>query len=112
MDELQDSQAQQSTPAAPQPAQPITQEPVPTLVPHVKHVPSHKQEPVVREEKPPFMTRMRSLMLEYLRVLRVTKKPNKLEFREILKISGLGILVIGFIGYIITLAKELILKAV
>jgi len=38
---------------------------------------------------------------ECLRVLKVTKKPNSLEFKTIVKASGLGILVLGLLGFIV-----------
>ncbi|MBW2970602.1 protein translocase SEC61 complex subunit gamma [Candidatus Woesearchaeota archaeon] len=40
---------------------------------------------------------------EYLRVLRVTKKPSNEEFKTIVKISGLGMLLIGLIGFLLQL---------
>jgi protein transport protein SEC61 subunit gamma-like protein len=42
---------------------------------------------------------------ECIRVLKVTKKPTKDEFKTIVKVSGLGILVIGLIGFIIQIIK-------
>ncbi|MEK6874672.1 MAG: protein translocase SEC61 complex subunit gamma [Nanoarchaeota archaeon] len=41
------------------------------------------------------------------RVLTVTKKPTTDEFKIIIKVSGLGILLIGAIGFIIHLFKQL-----
>ena len=41
-----------------------------------------------------------------VRVLRVTKKPTTEEFKAIIKVSGLGIALIGLIGFIIQLIKE------
>lgn len=38
---------------------------------------------------------------ECVRVLRVTKKPTGQEFRTITKVTGLGMIVIGAIGFII-----------
>jgi len=38
---------------------------------------------------------------ECARVLRVTKKPNSVEFKTIVKASGLGILVLGLLGFIV-----------
>ncbi|MBD3208836.1 protein translocase SEC61 complex subunit gamma [Candidatus Woesearchaeota archaeon] len=38
---------------------------------------------------------------ESLRVFRITKKPDKVEFKTVVKVSGLGILVIGLIGFIV-----------
>ncbi|WYM86828.1 protein translocase SEC61 complex subunit gamma [Methanolobus sp. WCC5] len=39
----------------------------------------------------------------YLRVLKLTKKPSREEFLTISKVAGLGILVIGFVGFLIYL---------
>ncbi|WP_394328924.1 protein translocase SEC61 complex subunit gamma [Methanolobus profundi] len=36
----------------------------------------------------------------YLRVLKLTKKPSREEFITIAKVAGLGILAIGFLGFI------------
>ncbi len=44
---------------------------------------------------------------ECTRVLRVTKKPDKIEFLTIVKASGLGILIIGLIGFIIQMIRVL-----
>jgi protein transport protein SEC61 subunit gamma-like protein len=38
---------------------------------------------------------------EYLRVLKLTRKPSKEEFSVIAKVAGAGILLVGFIGFII-----------
>lgn len=38
---------------------------------------------------------------ECIRVLRVTKKPSSEEFKVIVKISGIGIILIGLIGFIV-----------
>ena len=40
---------------------------------------------------------------EYIRVLKLTKKPTREEFSVIAKVAGAGILLIGFIGFIIYL---------
>lgn len=45
---------------------------------------------------------------ECQRVYSVTKKPDKKEFLTIFKISGAGILLIGFIGFVIHFIKELL----
>ena len=49
--------------------------------------------------------RFKEFLQECRRVLLVTKKPTKDEFKTIFKISGLGILLIGFIGFLIHLVK-------
>lgn len=38
---------------------------------------------------------------EYLRVLKLTRKPSREEFSVIAKVAGAGILLVGFIGFII-----------
>lgn len=43
-----------------------------------------------------------------VRVLRVTKKPDQREFIELVKVTGLGLAVIGAIGFIIQLAAHYI----
>ncbi len=40
---------------------------------------------------------------EYIRVLKLTRKPSREEFTVIAKVAGAGILLIGFIGFIIYL---------
>ena len=61
-----------------------------------------------QEEKPSFMTKAKRFGRECLRVLRVTKKPTKEEFKTIVKVSGLGILIIGLIGFLIQMIKQLL----
>lgn len=41
-----------------------------------------------------------------IRVLKVTKKPNTQEFLTTAKISGLGLLVIGAMGFLLFVIKE------
>mgnify|MGYP006283932293 CR=1 FL=1 len=45
---------------------------------------------------------------ECWRVLKVTRKPDRNEFRTIVKVSALGMLVIGMIGFIITMTVQFI----
>jgi protein transport protein SEC61 subunit gamma and related proteins len=42
---------------------------------------------------------------ESRRVLRVTRKPKWEEFKTLMKITGLGIIAIGLIGFIFTMVK-------
>lgn len=44
---------------------------------------------------------MKNKFAEYVMVLKITKKPDKAEFQAIVRASGLGIAVIGTIGFII-----------
>lgn len=45
---------------------------------------------------------------ECLRVLKITRKPSKTEFKTIVKVSGLGMVIIGLMGFVITMLKELL----
>ena len=61
------------------------------------------------EKKRSWKERIKQYLIECRRVLKVTKKPSSFEFKTIVKVSGLGILVIGLIGFLINMAKELLL---
>ncbi|MBZ2165562.1 MULTISPECIES: protein translocase SEC61 complex subunit gamma [Methanobacterium] len=42
------------------------------------------------------------------RVLHVSKKPGREEFMNVAKITGIGVLIIGAIGFIISIAAQLL----
>ena len=50
---------------------------------------------------------LKSFVRECVRVVKITKKPTKEEYKNIVKISGLGILVIGMLGFLIQMLKRL-----
>jgi protein transport protein SEC61 subunit gamma and related proteins len=52
--------------------------------------------------------KLKAFINESIRVLKITRKPDKMEFKTIVKVSGLGIIIIGLIGFVITMAKQLI----
>ncbi|MFH1850152.1 MAG: protein translocase SEC61 complex subunit gamma [archaeon] len=54
-----------------------------------------------------YVTKVRRFGNECLRVLRITRKPDRTEFMTIVKVSGLGIIIIGFIGFAIQMLKQL-----
>lgn len=60
------------------------------------------------EPKPTISYKAKRFLNECVRVLRITKKPNKEEFKVIVKVSGLGIIVIGLIGFIIQIARQVL----
>ena len=60
------------------------------------------------QEKPSFKSKVKRFGKECLRVLRITKKPTGEEFKTIVKVSGLGILIIGMIGFIIQMLKQVL----
>jgi protein transport protein SEC61 subunit gamma and related proteins len=49
---------------------------------------------------------LKSFAIECSRVLKVTKKPTNEEFKVIVKVSALGMLLIGFIGFLIQLIRH------
>lgn len=52
--------------------------------------------------------KVKRFMKETMRVLRVTKKPNRDEFMSITKVTGLGIVIIGVIGFVIFMIKQIL----
>lgn len=53
--------------------------------------------------------KFKSFILESIRVLKLTKKPSRIEFKTIVKASAIGILIIGLIGFVIQMAKIIFL---
>ena len=53
-------------------------------------------------------TRLKSFAKESIRVFKITKKPSKVEFMTTVKVSAIGIGVIGILGFIITIIKDLL----
>jgi len=51
--------------------------------------------------------KIKSFIQESIRVLKVTKKPDSIEFKTIVKVSAMGILIIGLIGFLIQMMKLL-----
>jgi len=45
---------------------------------------------------------------EYRRVLQITKKPTKEEFKAIVKASGIGIIIVGLIGFAIHMIVQIL----
>ncbi|MEK6892202.1 MAG: protein translocase SEC61 complex subunit gamma [Nanoarchaeota archaeon] len=56
---------------------------------------------------PSWQYKIKSFIGECIRVLRITKKPDATEYKTIVKVSGLGILVIGLLGFIIQMFRLL-----
>lgn len=44
----------------------------------------------------------------YIRILKIAKKPGLHEFKTILKVTGLGVIIIGVIGFAIRMASNFI----
>jgi protein transport protein SEC61 subunit gamma-like protein len=54
-----------------------------------------------------FTSHLSSKFQQYLRVWRLLKKPTYTEFKTISKVSAIGLLVIGAIGFIISVGIKL-----
>jgi protein transport protein SEC61 subunit gamma and related proteins len=62
------------------------------------------------EEKQSVWIKFKTFMRECVRVFKITKKPTREEFKTISKVAGLGILVIGLLGFLVHLVKVLVFK--
>ncbi len=54
--------------------------------------------------------KLKGFINECVRVLRITKKPDKIEFKTIVKASALGMAIIGLIGFVINMLNQLFFK--
>ena len=52
--------------------------------------------------------RIKGYIKLYIITLQKTKKPDAEEFKTIVKVSGLGMVIIGLIGFIITMIKQIL----
>jgi protein transport protein SEC61 subunit gamma-like protein len=55
----------------------------------------------------PILDKLRTHVIEYKRVWRVTKKPSKEEFKAIVKVTSIGIAIIGLLGFLIGIIAKL-----
>ncbi len=63
-----------------------------------------EEQPIEQPNRP------KRYLKETVRVLRITKKPNKEEYKSLVKVTGIGISIIGAIGFSIFLLKYLLVK--
>jgi len=50
---------------------------------------------------PNLMFKFKTFISESIRVFKVTKKPSSKEFKAIVKVTSIGILIIGLVGFLI-----------
>lgn len=55
----------------------------------------------IQDAKPSTGSRIKSFVIQSKRVWHVLKKPTGLEFKTVSKVSAIGILILGAIGFII-----------
>ena len=60
--------------------------------------------------QPSWQYKIKAFIGECIRVLRITKKPDAIEYKTIVKVSGLGILIIGMLGFVVQMIKLLFFK--
>jgi protein transport protein SEC61 subunit gamma-like protein len=53
---------------------------------------------------------MKEKLGTYTRVLRLARKPDTKEYTQVAKVTGMGILLIGFVGFLIKLVSQLITR--
>ena len=61
-----------------------------------------------QEEKPTLLGKLKRFITECTRVLKLTKKPDRNEFKTVVKVSGIGMAVIGIVGFLVHFIRELI----
>ena len=54
------------------------------------------------------MEKFKTFVSESIRVFKITKKPSSEEFKITAKVTSIGTLIIGFIGFIIHILSQLI----
>ncbi|MCK5107198.1 MAG: protein translocase SEC61 complex subunit gamma [Nanoarchaeota archaeon] len=64
----------------------------------------------MENEKRNFMFKLKRFIKECARVLKVTKKPSNMEYKTIVKVSAIGMLVIGFLGFLVLLIFRFIVN--
>lgn len=64
----------------------------------------------MEEQEQTITQRLKRFYVECIRVLKITKKPDSMEYKTIVKVSGLGIIAIGLIGFVVTMIKQLLVK--
>lgn len=53
--------------------------------------------------------KVRRFIREAIRVVHVTRKPTMDEYKTLLKVTGIGVLILGAIGYVVFLIKQLVI---
>ena len=62
----------------------------------------------MKEKLIAYWVKFKSFVKECKRVIQITKKPSKNEYKTIAKITGIGILIIGTLGFTISIIGSLL----
>ena len=65
-------------------------------------------EQTFEHEKRSFFSKAKSFFLKSKRVFKITKKPSSEEFKVIVKVTAIGIAIIGAIGFLIHLVWTMV----
>ena len=57
-----------------------------------------------------FGTKAKSFLIKCRRVWHILKKPTRKEFEQITKVSAIGIVILGLLGFLIALIMKVFLK--
>ena len=52
--------------------------------------------------------RVKKFIKETLRVIHITKKPTPQEYKSLLKVTAIGIAILGVMGFVVFLIKQLL----
>ncbi len=53
--------------------------------------------------------RLKGFLSQSKRVFQITKKPSRQEYMAIVKVTGLGIIIIGLVGLVIKVVAQMVL---
>ena len=53
-------------------------------------------------------TKAKSFYLQCVRVWKILRKPSAMEYKTVAKVSAIGVLALGLIGFVISLAVKVI----
>jgi protein transport protein SEC61 subunit gamma-like protein len=54
------------------------------------------------------LRKVKNFLKECRRILKVTKKPSREEYKTIVKVSAIGMGIVGLLGFLINMGKQLI----
>lgn len=74
----------------------------------VKEVKEEPKRVEVKEKKPGLLSKIKEKLKQYRRTIEVSRKPDREEFTSSTKITGIGILLLGVIGFIIFIIYHII----
>ena len=62
----------------------------------------------MEEQELPQQNRVKKFIKEALRVIHITKKPTPEEYKSLLKVTAIGVAILGVLGFVVFLVKQLL----